>query len=270
MVLFLTAFVSNPCSYAQSVSATNQDSVQVDNNGNTLPDRGDTLRYTIQINNPAVYDATSVNLSDVLGAGTTFVPGSVKSTPLAIADEYSTLGNTQLTIDAGNGLLANDTDVENSLVPQALNTGMTVTAVDQAPAAGTVAFNADGSFTYTPPAGVTGITDKFYYTARDADGNVDSGTITISVSGKIWYVDNTYAGGGNDGSSAKPYTSLAPLNNDGSDPDAPGDYIYIFKKSGAAEYDVNDADGFILEANQQLLGQGAALTVGSTTIYPGG
>ncbi len=48
------------------------------------------------------------------------------------------------------------------------------------PAHGTVVLNADGSVTYTPAPGFTGI-DTFTYTVVDADGNLAQATIVIEV-----------------------------------------------------------------------------------------
>ncbi|WP_433792420.1 Ig-like domain-containing protein [Actinoplanes sp. CA-252034] len=59
--------------------------------------------------------------------------------------------------------------------------GITVTEVGE-PAHGTVQLNPDGTFTYTPDKGFTG-TDSFTYEAMDADGNLTTGTITVTVAG---------------------------------------------------------------------------------------
>ncbi|MEU8658905.1 Ig-like domain-containing protein [Actinoplanes philippinensis] len=59
--------------------------------------------------------------------------------------------------------------------------GITVTKVGT-PQHGTVQLNPDGTFTYIPDKGFTG-TDSFTYEAVDADGNVTTGTITVTVAG---------------------------------------------------------------------------------------
>ena len=48
------------------------------------------------------------------------------------------------------------------------------------PANGDVVFNADGSYTYTPDAGWSGI-DSFTYQICDVDGDCDPATVTITV-----------------------------------------------------------------------------------------
>ncbi|NLT11285.1 MAG: tandem-95 repeat protein, partial [Clostridiaceae bacterium] len=45
---------------------------------------------------------------------------------------------------------------------------------------GTVLYNADGTFTYTPASGFSG-TDTFTYTIRDKDGETATATVTITV-----------------------------------------------------------------------------------------
>jgi hypothetical protein len=52
--------------------------------------------------------------------------------------------------------------------------------VVQAPSNGTLSFNADGSFTYTPNAGFVG-TDSFTYLANDSKVNSDPATVNITV-----------------------------------------------------------------------------------------
>src|SRR5215472_6138262 len=77
--------------------------------------------------------------------------------PVAVNDSYTGLANQPLTVTAGGGVLAND----------AAGGGGTLSAfLASGPSHGTLALNADGSFTYTPAAGFTG-TDSFTYKASD-------------------------------------------------------------------------------------------------------
>ena len=95
-----------------------------------------------------------VNFQDTPGANTTFVPGSVSVSPIALDESYSATGNISISIPAGSGVLANDY--------LGLNPTATITAFDATSAqSGTVAVNADGSFTYNPPVTFTG-TDTFH------------------------------------------------------------------------------------------------------------
>jgi VCBS repeat-containing protein len=68
-------------------------------------------------------------------------------------------------------VLANDTDANGDLL---------TAEVDTPPASGSLTFNGDGSFTYTPNAGFVG-TDSFTYTAGDGSQLSNTATVTISV-----------------------------------------------------------------------------------------
>jgi ELWxxDGT repeat protein/VCBS repeat-containing protein len=86
-------------------------------------------------------------------------------------DQYVTDEDTGLTVDVDSGVLVNDGDDQSSPLTAALADG---------PAHGTLTFNADGSFTYTPDGNFFG-EDSFTYTASDgvATGNVAKVTITV-------------------------------------------------------------------------------------------
>ena len=84
------------------------------------------------------------------------------------------------------GVLANDTDPDGN--------PLTVSAVNGVPGnvgnptataqGGTVTLNADGTFTYTPLAGFSGV-DTFTYTANDGAGGTDTATVSITVTGNV-------------------------------------------------------------------------------------
>ncbi|NJM48527.1 MAG: DUF4347 domain-containing protein [Alkalinema sp. RU_4_3] len=69
------------------------------------------------------------------------------------------------------GVLSNDSDGEGSALTASLVTG---------PQSGTLVFNADGSFTYTPNAGFEGF-DAFTYTASDSIANSTPTTVKLQV-----------------------------------------------------------------------------------------
>lgn len=88
--------------------------------------------------------------------------------PVAANDTYTTTRGTALTVPAP-GVLGNDND----------GNGDALTAVlDSDVSNGTLTLNADGSFTYTPDLGFTGI-DTFTYHAND--GSVDSNMATVTI-----------------------------------------------------------------------------------------
>jgi VCBS repeat-containing protein len=95
----------------------------------------------------------------------------INDLPLAADDRYDAIKDTPLTIAAGNGLLANDSDIDGDNL-QSIRTGDA--------AHGTLEVQADGSFTYTPELGFVGL-DSFAYEAHDPDGAISSATVTIVV-----------------------------------------------------------------------------------------
>jgi VCBS repeat-containing protein len=90
--------------------------------------------------------------------------------PSAVADSYETNEDTPLVV-AAPGVLANDSDPD----------GDPLTATNATdPANGTLALNADGSFTYTPDANFVG-TDTFTYTATDGTAASSAATVSVTV-----------------------------------------------------------------------------------------
>ena len=87
--------------------------------------------------------------------------------PTAVADSGVTNINTPITLN----ILANDTDPNGD--------PLTVVSSTQPPN-GTVVINPDGTATYTPDPGFSGI-DTFAYTVEDPDGNSDSALVSITV-----------------------------------------------------------------------------------------
>ena len=95
----------------------------------------------------------------------------VNDAPVSAGDAYATDEDAPLVIDAAAGVLANDTDVEGDPLSAFLVTG---------PSHGTLALNADGSFTYTPAADYNG-TDSFVYRADDGTDTGVPATVTITI-----------------------------------------------------------------------------------------
>lgn len=99
--------------------------------------------------------------------------------PVAVDDLSTAMMNTTLSVSAGSGVLANDTN------PQ----GGTLSAVlVQDVAHGTLRLAADGSFTYAPEANFHG-TDTFTYTATDGQGTSNVANATIRVAQPLGTVD---------------------------------------------------------------------------------
>jgi len=94
----------------------------------------------------------------------------VNDAPVSMADAYEVAEDNVLTIGEG-GLLANDSDIDNSSLTVTLGIG---------PAHGTVELAADGTFIYTPSADFAGA-DSFTYLASDGELAGNETTVTITV-----------------------------------------------------------------------------------------
>src|SRR5262245_51111058 len=131
--------------FTPTVTATKADSLLIDNDSDTKADPGDTVKYTVTIGATGE-DATGVTFTDTVDPNSTFVAGSLRTTPLARPDSYSATGNIRITVAAGSGVLANDSD------PDGVGGAISVTAATFSSAnGGNVNLSADGSFTYNPP-----------------------------------------------------------------------------------------------------------------------
>lgn len=91
----------------------------------------------------------------------------------AVDDLYYEDIDTQLVVNAANGVLANDI---GEPAPTA-----TPIAAGASTEGGTVNLSADGSFTYDPPSATFTGVDTFDYTIDNGYGSSDTGTVTIIV-----------------------------------------------------------------------------------------
>src|SRR5215217_1882565 len=185
-----------------TVTATKTDSfTDSDMDGKAEP--GQTLKYTVNIGATGE-DATGVTFTDTVDPNTTFDAASLRTTPLARADSYTATGNVHIQVPAP-GVLANDSD------PDGTAPAISVTAETKLSAqGGNVIISADGSFSYNPPAGYEG-PDSFTYTLNDNEvegNNTDTATVSITISGMIWFINNTVGSSG-DGRLTSPFKTLA-------------------------------------------------------------
>src|SRR5215212_2422366 len=252
LLMIPAAFVAG-----QSVTATKAAVYPLNNDNSARP--GDTINYTITISNgaAAVVNANSVQMADTIDANSTFVNNSAKVSPNAIAHSYNAVGNTQISINAANGVLNGVTDIDGVTPAASLVVTTGTFATGQG---GSVTINADGSFVYTPQTGDRIANDTFSYTVTDGDGLPSTGLVTLVLNSTIvWYVDSTAPVAGKDGSSAHPYTVLSDVSG-ASGGDAAGEIIFVIERTG--DYD----GGITLLANQQLYGSGVNLVVNTVTI----
>ena len=150
-------------------------------------------------------------------------------------------------------ILANDADTDS---PTSL--GVVSGSVPTA-AGGTADLQADGDFVYRPPASCSIPFDFFDYTLTDQDTSrppgtpqTDVGTVFIVLADCIWYADAAAPPGGN-GTAASPFNTLGPLSNSGSDPDSPGEWIFLYPGTYTG--------GFGLEPSQVLLSKRHGLVI---------
>ena len=247
---------------APIVSASKNDAFAptpgADVDGDGKFDPGDTIRYSVTIGNTGAgaTDASNVSFTDTLDTNTTLVAGTTKISAMAVPNSYNAAGNTQLIVNAAGGVRANDFDIDG-VTPTA---SLVVTAGTFATTAGgSITIAADGSFTYTPQTGDENLTDTYTYTVTDGDGMASSGLVSFNVGPRVWYVDSAYAGGGNDGSSTKPFTSLASVSGV-TGPDTTNDIFFV--KEATGDY----TTGMTLLNNQEFYGSGVSLTVNTIVI----
>ncbi len=215
-----------------------------DPNGAFGDDGTDTFSYTVGDGNGGTDTAT-----------VTITITGVNDPPTAVDDSYSgVIGNTAAALGTtptgpvatltGNVLSANDSDPDDAT--------LTASLVSASPGAD-VTVNADGSFVYVPPAGLTSTTDSFTYRVTDPDGLFDDAAVHVAIGADIVWYANASATGGGDGRSTEPFDTLAPLRGAG-DADAAGAILFLY----AGSY----GGGLPLEADQDLVGEAAGLTVG--------
>jgi len=116
-------------------------------------------------------DAELVRI-DTLSIAPSSAPPPVDNPVVANNDSYNAVEDQPLSVSAAQGVLANDTALDGG---KAAIAGQITTAKG-----GTVDLKSDGSFIYTPAADFFG-SDSFTYTARDADGDQDTATVTLNV-----------------------------------------------------------------------------------------
>ena len=123
--------------------------------------------------------------------------GCTPATPVVTArsDSYAASNNSALSVGAGSGVLANDSDSGHfSLTVDRLNgSGGSAPFVGTSAKGATVTMQANGSFTYDPTGSAVleaiprgrSTTDTFTYRASDGHGGTTTATVTITVRGVI-------------------------------------------------------------------------------------
>lgn len=253
---------------AALLTATKTAALVVDADSDGVVSAGDTLEYTIMVANTGDADATGVTYTDTLDANTTFVPGSLIYSPVAVPDVYpeTVIGNVRVDSSRiGFNVLANDNAGSPAITAITANAaslnGGTVTMV-------TSGANM-GQFTYDPPAGYTG-TDSFTYTLTNSAGS-STATVSFTISNMIWFVNNNatacvdFTSGC--GRLSTPFSTLAAFSsvNDGAgNHPAAGDAIFVYESS------TNYSGNLSLLSDQKLIGQDSSSSLSAIlSITPG-
>ncbi|MGA1839666.1 MAG: hypothetical protein ACMUIU_03490 [bacterium] len=178
--LLCAAFLSFACRICADgkITVTKEDSFSDSNNKGKV-EVGETIEYTITIENIGNEDASNINLEDILGPNLTLVPNSVV---VAKDDLYSCVGNTDLDVDSENGILSNDLDPDNTALAVTLLNGDTDLS-GPTTYGGSVQMTEDGSFVYIPP-GPGGDID---FDGVEIAGRNEIGVLIKDAQGKVDY-----------------------------------------------------------------------------------
>ncbi len=214
-------------------------------------DQGDTLTYTAtglppglaldpvtglisgkidssasQGGNNGVYTIV-VTATDASGAkiSQTFEWDIKNPAPKAVDDQNTTDEETSLTVDASNGVLANDSDPDGDTikVSQVNDDDASVGQPVAGSHGGTFTLNADGSYSFNPGSDFQYLNDQqtattsITYTVVDADGATTTATLTVTVTGS------------NDAPILTPDVILGDLSNNDSDVITPVDIAKQFQ-----------------------------------------
>ncbi len=237
------------------------------------------------VNDTFNYRASDSQAAQSNAATVTITVTGVNDAPVADDETFngaqSAIGNTPLavgttepeprkaldcTVPASCTVLTGDTDVDTpaGLLTAGPNGTQAITTQD----GGKVTMEADGNFTFFPAPGTScsDTTDQFDYTLSDNENvnpGTDTGTVFLTITDCVWYVDNSLATNG-DGSATSPFNTLANVAGPGGagDADDVDDYLFLF---GTGTY----TGGLPLEANQRLFGQRHGLAVGSDVLVTG-
>ncbi len=248
-------------------------------NGNPAAVVGETITYRDTIKNAGTDSARGVSLTNTAPAGTTFNPGSLRTSALARDDNYSISYTGILT----SNVLNNDYGLNNgvrtlsivSFGPTASNGTATLAGTTGSTDLGApITLNADGSFTWAAPAGFSG-TDKFTYIATTGAAGLpnNSAVVTILVAPDISFTTtnvNPSCNGSSTGSitfsaSGGSGTLLYSITG------AAGSFLpgRIFSGLAANTYPlaVKDANGYI-KTGSATLTQPSLVTYGITSVTP--
>ncbi len=184
-------------------------------------------------------DSFTYSISDSRGGMSTATVnisvGGTNDVPILNADSYT--AHEDGTFTTGN-VLANDTDAD----------GDTLTVADfSQPTHGTISYNGDGTFTYTPDADYNG-TDSFSYTVDDGNGGTNTATVNLTVTGT-----NDGPVAGNDTVNTREDGTVTTGNVLANDTDTDGDVLtvggYTQPTHGSVNYNDDGTFTYTPDAN---------------------
>jgi len=226
-------------------------------------------------------------------SGTASFPFTI--VPKVTNDSYSNLvNNTEAYVTGGttsapttpavqlSGTIVSNDTPSNGVTVDASSVGTFATTQG-----GSVTIASDGTFKYTPPVTANALSsDTFTYTATSNTGTVPSipqyapstgpatngpVTVTLNLTNRVWYVDNSKVSNGN-GQSQSPFNTLSGTLNGNAGgftnaartgPDKASDIIFVYNgNSGTTAYDAS----LVLLSSEQLWGEGKALVVNGNTL----
>jgi VCBS repeat-containing protein len=192
--------------------------------------------------------AVTVTVTDVNEGGGNLAP-------VAVDDAYTMDDGDMLTVAAGAGLLANDSDPDGDPIQ--------VVSFQQG-TNGTVNVAADGSFTYTPNAGFVG-TETVLYTISDGTAFATASlTVTVENDPPV-AVDDAYTM--DDGGVLTVAAGLGLLAND-SDPDGDSIQVIAFQQGTNGIFDVAADGSFTYTPNAGFVGTETVLyTISDGTAF---
>jgi hypothetical protein len=248
--------------YSQTFGATGSTGITFSVGAGTLPPgltlgSNGVLAGTPSNTGTFVFDVTGTDAFACTGS-TSY---SLTVRPNAVDETYSGgVGNTQLVVapapfSATPAVIIVGSVLSNDVGPGGLTAGPgSITSAN----GGSIALGANGAFVYTPAIGFAGPSDTFVYTLLDGNGGTDTATVTINLSGRVWYVNNSGANG--DGRSHSPFNNL----NNAQTPSNPGDVIFVHAGTGTTP------GAIALKTSQTLWGNGQFFALNSLSIGAAG
>jgi Bacterial Ig domain len=144
-----------------------------------------TSQTAVQTLTVAAERMTSLRL-EYTGSATVWDDLTWGTAPVSGDDAFATRSGTTLVVPAA-GVLGNDGDADGDHLSAALRRGA---------ANGNVELRPDGSFTYIPRAGFSGV-DTFTYRANDGTGHGNEATVAITVQRRATLLSSTVTNGWN-------------------------------------------------------------------------